>query len=162
MENEQAGGDQPTWEKTFRKSRWFTRGWTFQELLAPKSVEFFSKEGLRLGDKGSLGPKLQEIIGIAQRALHGTLLYEFPVEERMSWANGRKTKREENMAYSLLGIFEVHAPLLYGEGRKKALTRLHREIKDSLPRDLPGLLDDQLQSLNLEVGVSYNRSTTLD
>lgn len=61
---EQSLADQKGWETEFRKSRWFTRGWTLQELLAPKSVEFFSKEGIRLGDKRSLGRQIHEITGI--------------------------------------------------------------------------------------------------
>ncbi len=77
----------------------------------------------------------------------------------MSWAEGRKTKREEDIAYSLLGIFDIHMPLLYGEGRKKALTRQYREIRDSIPSDLPAFVDAQLQTLNLEVCISDNRAT---
>ena len=77
-----------------RNSRWFTRGWTLQELIAPSSVEFFSKEGERLGDKQSLMPTLHEITGIAIQALEGSPMASFGVDERMSWAAGRKTKRE--------------------------------------------------------------------
>src|SRR5688572_2148281 len=57
------------WERVFRDSRWFTRGWTLQELIAPASVEFFTKEGRRLGDKRSLERQIHEITGIAVRAL---------------------------------------------------------------------------------------------
>jgi hypothetical protein len=149
--------NETVWEPSFRKSRWFTRGWTLQELLAPKTVEFFSKEGMRLGDKMSLGPKIQEITGIAEKALQTTLFYEFSVDERMSWAGTRKTMREEDIAYSLLGLFGVNMPLLYGEGRKKALTRLYREIRDSLPSDQLVPFHDQLQALDLEVCISGGR-----
>src|ERR1700733_2201040 len=74
------------WESAFRASRWFTRGWTLQELLAPASVEFFSKEGKRLGDKRSLERQIHEITGIAVPALYGTLLSQFSVAERLGMA----------------------------------------------------------------------------
>lgn len=61
--------DLQSWDSDFWKSRWFTRGWTVQELLAPASVEFFSKEGKRLGDKNSLEQQIQEITGIPALAL---------------------------------------------------------------------------------------------
>ncbi|ERF75779.1 Vegetative incompatibility protein HET-E-1 [Endocarpon pusillum Z07020] len=112
------------WESDFRKSRWFTRGWTLQELLAPSSVEFFSQEHNRLGNKESLRQQIHEITGIADSALRGATLSQFSVDERFSWAERRLTKREEDKAYSLLGIFEICMPLLYGEGEEKAFKRL--------------------------------------
>ncbi|KAI9763279.1 MAG: hypothetical protein M1839_006522, partial [Geoglossum umbratile] len=125
------------WKTEFKKSRWFTRGWTLQELIAPVSVEFFSVEGERLGDKKSLEQTLYEITGIATQGLRGSPLSYFSTEERMSWAEKRRTKREEDAAYSLLGIFNIHMPLIYGEGRQKALSRLLKEIKDSNSINLP-------------------------
>jgi hypothetical protein len=113
-------------------SRWFTRGWTLQELLAPKSVEFFSAESKRLGDRLSLLQDIQEITGISIQALQGKPLFQFSSAERMSWAERRETKREEDAAYSLLGIFDIQMPLLYGEGRQKAINRLQKEIRESL------------------------------
>jgi hypothetical protein len=118
------------WESVFRESRWFTRGWTLQELIAPASVEFFSSEGKRLGDKNSLERHLHEITGIAIQALQGNPLSHFSVQERMSWATKRKTKRKEDEAYCLLGIFDIHMPLIYGEG-EKAFIRLMEEIEKS-------------------------------
>ncbi|PSN59940.1 HET-domain-containing protein [Corynespora cassiicola Philippines] len=112
-----------------QKSRWFTRGWTLQELIAPPSVEFFSVEGQRLGDKHSLEKTLCDITGIPVSALQGRVLSCFSVKERMLWAEKRETKREEDAAYSLLGIFDIHMPLIYGEGRKNALSRLERKIR---------------------------------
>jgi hypothetical protein len=117
-----------TWEPAFRTSSWFTRSWTLQELLAPVSVEFFSLEGKRLGDKKSLGQQIHEITGIAVQALQGTPLSHFSVAERMSWAQNRTSLREEDMAYSLLGIFDVYMPFIYGEGRQSAFRRLQEEI----------------------------------
>ncbi|KAF2732576.1 HET-domain-containing protein [Polyplosphaeria fusca] len=120
---------QLAWEAAFQQSRWFTRGWTLQELLAPASVEFYSTDGKLLGDKTSMVRVLQEITGISGRALQGDPLSGFGVDERLSWAAGRKTKRAEDAAYSLLGIFDIHMPLIYGEGKDKALARLQREMQ---------------------------------
>jgi hypothetical protein len=116
------------WESAFRKSRWFTRGWTLQELIAPKSVEFFSKEGELLGDKSTLERNVCEITGIPARAVRGSPFPDFSIAERMSWAGRRKTTCEEDQAYSLLGIFDISIPVIYGEGREKALRRLREEI----------------------------------
>jgi hypothetical protein len=117
-----------TWEPTFRKSRWFTRGWTLQELLAPASVEFFSKDGERIGDKKSLGRHISEITGIPIRALQETSLSSFSITERMAWQDSRNTTRQEDRVYSLLGICDVYMPLIYGEGEDSAFRRLREEI----------------------------------
>jgi hypothetical protein len=122
---------QQHWNRAFQQSRWFTRGWTLQELVAPVSVEFFSAEGERLGNKYSLVQELRGVTGISVEALQGSPLDELSVDERMSWVGQRKTKREEDAAYSLLGIFDVHMPLIYGEGRRKAFARLRKEIDAS-------------------------------
>ena len=120
-----------TWESAFRESRWFTRGWTLQELIAPASVEFFSLEGKRLGDKKSLERQVHEITGIAIQALQGNPLSNFSITERMSWAAKRKTTRKEDEAYSLLGIFGIYMPLIYGEG-ENAFIRLKEMIDKSI------------------------------
>jgi hypothetical protein len=111
-------------ETAFKQSRWFKRGWTLQELLAPYSVEFFSKEGERLGDKESLQHLIHEVTGIPIEALSGSDLSEFDVAKRFSWAANRHTTEEEDGAYCLFGIFGVHLPLIYGEGKDNALERL--------------------------------------
>ena len=77
------------WESAFRNSRWFTRGWTLQELLAPKIVEFYSRDHVRLGDKGSLKQQIHEITGITVEALQGRHLCDFSVEERLRWGEKR-------------------------------------------------------------------------
>jgi hypothetical protein len=115
------------WEPAFRKSRWFTRGWTLQELLAPRSVEFFSREGKRLGNKYSLEQQIHEITGIAVKALHGHLS-QFSNDDRRIWAAKRETTIEEDQVYCLLGIFDVYLPLIYGEGKEHASRRLQDEI----------------------------------
>lgn len=125
-------GDSKPWMTAFKQSRWFTRGWTLQELLAPATVEFFSKEEHRLGDKHSLEQTLSGITGIAVTALRQSCtITSFPVDERMYWAATRQTKREEDTAYCLLGIFDIHMPLIYGEGRQKAMTRLRKEVTEA-------------------------------
>ncbi|KAK3348667.1 quinon protein alcohol dehydrogenase-like superfamily [Lasiosphaeria hispida] len=117
-----------SWEFAFQNSRWFTRGWTLQELIAPMVVEFFSKERKRLGDKKSLAQHIHNITGIPLRALQGNTLSDFSTEARMSWVKERNTTRKEDKAYSLFGIFDVCMPLLYGEGEDRALERLREEI----------------------------------
>lgn len=117
-----------SWEQAFRQSRWFTRGWTLQELLAPASVEFFSREGRRLGSRISLEREIDEITGISVNALGGQKLNEFSIEERMSWAAGRTTTLNEDKVYCLLGIFGVFLSLIYGEGEEYATLRLKEEI----------------------------------
>ena len=117
-----------TWESAFRKSRWFTRGWTLQELIAPVLVEFFSEEGKRLGDKNSLEQQVHEITGIPITALQGSPLSPFSFPERISWAKNRETRRKEDKAYSLMGICDIHMPPIYGEGEEEAFIRLHGEI----------------------------------
>ena len=118
-----------SWESAFRKSRWFTRGWTLQELIAPSSVDFFCSDGTWLGNKTSLEQRLHEITKIAIPALQGTSLSRFSINDRMSWATNRTTKREEDMAYCLLGIFDVQMPLIYSEGQEKAFDRLREELR---------------------------------
>ena len=120
--------DQLPWEMAFRASRWFTRGWTLQELIAPTSVEFFSKNRKLLGDRKSLERYICEITGIPCKALRGCPLAKFSITERMSWIETRQTTREEDMAYSLLGMFDVYMPLIYGEGKANAVGRLQEAI----------------------------------
>ena len=117
------------WEAAFGNSRWFTRGWTLQELIAPPLVEFFSLNGNRLGDKKLLEVQLHKITGIPVLALQGRPLSDFSFDERVLWARNRDTKREEDLAYSLLGIFDISMPVIYGEGKENAFRRLKREWK---------------------------------
>ncbi|KAI0629169.1 heterokaryon incompatibility protein-domain-containing protein [Trametes polyzona] len=113
---------------SFRKSRWFRRGWTLQELIAPRSLEFVSKEWQFIGTKASLAEVVEEITGIQRQILtHERSLDTVSVARRMSWASRRETKRPEDEAYSLMGIFGVKMPTIYGEGRA-AFLRLQEEI----------------------------------
>ncbi|RYP18847.1 hypothetical protein DL767_009749 [Monosporascus sp. MG133] len=133
----QADSDQAelSLEAVLRGSIWFTRGWTLQELLAPASVQFFSREGLRLGDKVSLEQEIHTITKIPIPALRKTTPFDqFDVDERLRWAEMRQTTREEDWAYCLLGIFGVFMPLNYGEGRDNAIQRLRKEIENTPKR----------------------------
>ncbi|KAI1752424.1 heterokaryon incompatibility protein-domain-containing protein [Xylaria castorea] len=109
-------------------SRWFTRGWTLQELIAPKSVYFFDRHWNKRGDKKDFLEELSQITKISKYILgHDQPLSTVTVAQKMSWAAGRKTTRVEDQAYCLLGIFDVNMPLLYGE-EEKAFRRLQYEI----------------------------------
>ncbi|KAF2729836.1 HET-domain-containing protein [Polyplosphaeria fusca] len=119
----------PLWEAEFTKSKWFTRGWTLQELLAPSLVDFFTHDGMKLGHKGSLEEQIHQVTGIPKLALQGVPLSQFSVNERLSWKEGRQTKLEEDKAYSLLGLFGVSMPPIYGEGVGSAFQRLLDEAR---------------------------------
>ncbi|KAM7209870.1 HET domain containing protein [Rhypophila decipiens] len=123
-----SNADDKSWEPAFRASRWFTRGWTLQELIAPTSVEFFSREGARLGDRITLERVIHDMTGIPLKVLQGGTLSDFSVNDRMAWIEKRTTTREEDMVYSLFGIFDVQLPLIYSEGKQKAFRRLREEI----------------------------------
>jgi hypothetical protein len=132
-------------EASFRESVWFSRGWTLQELLAPRTVVFLTKNWEVIGHKCTssaitdggqcpgvghrLNGIISEITGIPE-----LVLYDYPrskelsIEERMSWSAQRKTTRQEDMVYCLLGIFEIHMPVMYGEG-EFAQIRLRNEIE---------------------------------
>lgn len=116
------------WEQAFRESRWFTRGWTLQELLGPRSVEFFSRERQRLGDRSSLRQPIHDATFIPMPALEGTPPSHFSVSERFSWIRHRQTKLAPDRAYSLLGLFGVSMLPIYSEGEASAFKRLREEI----------------------------------
>lgn len=111
----------------FEKSRWFTRGFTLQELLAPLDVFFFDVNWRYIGSKASLTERISAITRIPQHMLRDRTFELASVAQKMSWAAKRQTTRPEDVAYCLLGIFGVNMPLLYGEG-SKAFTRLQEEI----------------------------------
>lgn len=130
--------DQSKPGSTIGAARWFTRGWTLQELIAPTQVRFFDASWAEVGTKSSLCNEISEITGIEQKVLQASegsnlddILGQVPVARRMAWAAGRQTTRVEDIAYCLLGLFGVNLPLLYGSG-ERAFIRLQEEIiKDS-------------------------------
>ncbi|KAI0096892.1 hypothetical protein GGR51DRAFT_553316 [Nemania sp. FL0031] len=128
------------WKISFRNSRWFTRGWTLQELLAPQNVEFFSKDACSLGSRMSLSLLIHDITGIPVIALEGTnKLSGFSAGDKMLWAKNRNTQRKEDKAYSLLGIFDVSMHINYGEGEEHAMRRLRKKIEKPLASLLESL-----------------------
>ena len=112
----------------FRKSRWFTRGWTLQELLAPAVVEFYSAGWTHIGTKSSLLWIISSVTRIDQLVLSSRLkIQSASVAQKFSWAATRETSREEDSAYCLLGLLNVNMPMLYGEG-KRSFYRLQLEL----------------------------------
>lgn len=133
--HQSTGNSDFMWEKAFSKSRWFTRGWALQELLAPDSVYFFSKESKFIGDKTKLASSIGVITNIPGPALRGLDLSRFSKEERLSWAKNRTTTVPEDAAYCLIGIFDVELPMLYAEGdynkrKDAALQMLQKAIAE--------------------------------
>ncbi|KAJ0166900.1 Vegetative incompatibility protein HET-E-1 [Colletotrichum tanaceti] len=136
-------------------SRWFTRGWTLQELLAPRDVHFYDRTWKRIGSRNNaLVKQIEAATGIESDYLMGTTkVKSASVARKMCWVSGRRTTREEDMAYCMLGLFDINMPLLYGEGAK-AFVRLQEEIvrvstdhtlfcwqwQPSTPRDWASLL----------------------
>ncbi|RFU80416.1 vegetative incompatibility het-e-1 [Trichoderma arundinaceum] len=113
----------------FQTSRWFQRGWTLQELLAPKNLRFFNAEWRCIGTKRSKCTIIKNITQVPRQFLLGiTELNSASVAQRMSWAAQRETKRAEDLAYCLLGIFDITMPMIYGEGGKQAFFRLQEQI----------------------------------
>jgi hypothetical protein len=123
-----AGVEAVTKDEALAASKWFTRGWTLQELLAPSRVVLYDAAWEAIGTRNELRDKISEITNIRSHYL-GTdfSLERASIAERMSWASGRTTKRREDIAYCLLGIFDINMPLLYGEG-ETAFQRLQEEI----------------------------------
>lgn len=112
----------------FGSSRWTRRGWTLQELIAPAVCRFYFQDWTLMGEKAEFLEELSEATGIPVHVLEDRRsAREVSVAERMSWAAHRESTRIEDVAYCLLGIFDIHMPLLYGEG-EKAFIRLQEEV----------------------------------
>ncbi|KAK3379025.1 heterokaryon incompatibility protein-domain-containing protein [Lasiosphaeria ovina] len=111
-----------------KSCRWFTRGWTLQELIAPPLLVFYDSNWTMLASRKDIAEQLANITHVDQDILvNREQLWQTSVAKRMSWASMRVTSREEDLAYSLLGIFGINMPLLYGEG-PEAFKRLQEEI----------------------------------
>ncbi|KAE8373697.1 hypothetical protein BDV26DRAFT_300924 [Aspergillus bertholletiae] len=114
----------------FPTSRWFQRGWTLQELLAPRNILFYNSTWTFLGSKKDIKMLrlIEKATGIRRSFLRGTQeLIDASIAQRMSWASRRITKRKEDIAYCLLGIFDITMPMIYGEG-DRAFIRLQEEL----------------------------------
>ncbi|KAK1833048.1 heterokaryon incompatibility protein-domain-containing protein [Podospora conica] len=120
-------------QQTFDHCRWWTRGWTLQELVAPRQTVFFDRTWSMRGDLDSLHNEISDVSRIKKEVLTKLRpLSTVPVAVRMSWASRRETSREEDVAYCLMGIFDINMPMLYGEG-PKAFLRLQEEIIKTTP-----------------------------
>ncbi|KAG8674241.1 hypothetical protein FPOAC1_000205 [Fusarium poae] len=130
-----ASDDHKIKDSSFRRSRWFKRGWTLQELLAPIELAFYDKDWKPILTRSKARDLIGEITGIRTPFLSYTrqrggirkTLSTASVAERMSWMKERETTKPEDIAYCLLGIFDVNMPMIYGEGLK-AFQRLQEEI----------------------------------
>ncbi|KAI0399001.1 heterokaryon incompatibility protein-domain-containing protein [Xylaria palmicola] len=123
---------QEGWGPAFQRSRWFTRGWTLQELLAPSAVEFYAADWAAIGTKSQRHEEISQTTKINVAILtHVESVDAFSAAEKLSWAAHRRVTREEDEAYCLLGLFEINMPMLYGEGRRKAFFRLQEAIYTS-------------------------------
>lgn len=134
LEDFSSADDPTTASSEFERCRWFSRGWTLQELIAPPELLFYSKEWKLIGTRAFLKTVIAKVSRVPDVMLEAHAngqrqrLDDFSVAEKMSWAANRATTRPEDLAYCLLGIFDINMPLLYGEGRAKAFRRLQEEI----------------------------------
>lgn len=114
--------------QSFLNSYYYSRGWTLQELIAPRSVFFYTRGWQLIGERSDLADDLHNITGIATDVLKLQRSFlDCSIAQRMSWASKRQTTRVEDGAYCLIGLFNVNMPLLYGEG-SKAFLRLQQQI----------------------------------
>ncbi|KAF1346399.1 HET-domain-containing protein [Lizonia empirigonia] len=148
------------WEASFRASAWFTR----------VSVEFFSRERRRIGDKNSLDQLIHDITNIPLAALRNHPLHEFNTSERRRWVENRRTKEEEDIVYCLLGILGVSMPTAYGEGQESARSRLQAELEET--NNAPSIIqfsqnprfvgrESQLAELEAKLFSNEHTTTTL-
>jgi hypothetical protein len=113
--------------QAFTESHWFSRGWTLQELIAPRQVWFFDRHWLFIDSRARASRQIEAVTNVPKRILEGESPSTTSVAQRMSWAARRETTRIEDIAYCLMGLFEVYMPLMYGEGMH-AFLRLQQEI----------------------------------
>jgi hypothetical protein len=114
----------------FSSSRWFTRGWTLQELIAPRNLEFYDSDWRIIATIQDVAREIEKFTAIPKAVLLSGATEAYCVAEKMKWASKRATTRREDMAYCLLGLFDINMPLLYGEG-DRAFKRLQEEILKS-------------------------------
>ncbi len=114
----------------FSQSSWFKRGWTLQELIAPRKVVFYDTYWNEIGPLEQLYRDVAQVTRTGENWLApgGIRSHRASIATRMSWASRRETSEEEDLAYCLLGLFDVNMPLIYGEGARKAFYRLQTEI----------------------------------
>ncbi|OAX35521.1 hypothetical protein K503DRAFT_364265 [Rhizopogon vinicolor AM-OR11-026] len=165
-------------------SIWNKRGWTVQEFLAPKVVLFYQHDWtLYLDDRSpnhkdcpAIMRELGDATGIDAQALGAFYPGMRGARDKLQWVSRRVTTLQEDVAYSLFGIFDVHLAVIYGEKKHNALGRLLQEVvaqsgditcldwvgkssefNSCLPADIasygappstsPSLSDDEMQAL---------------
>ncbi|KAI1323162.1 HET-domain-containing protein [Xylariaceae sp. FL0255] len=119
-----------------RVSTWFSRGWTLQELLAPSELEFYDMDWNFIGTKRELASAIAEVTSISPPILTGQIpLSNASIAQKMSWMSGRQTTHPEDMAYSMIGIFNITMPFIYGESGARAFRRLQEILLASPSMD---------------------------
>nr|OQO31307.1 hypothetical protein B0A51_03285 [Rachicladosporium sp. CCFEE 5018] len=114
--------------KRFANARWWTRCFTLQELIAPPDLQFYNQEWLLIARKHDIGMLISARTGVDISVLRRTASpLDMTIAKRLSWAASRQATREEDVAYSLLGLLDINLPLLYGEG-SRAFLRLQEEL----------------------------------
>ena len=147
-------------KRALEKCEWFNRGWTLQELIAPNKVYFFDREWRHFGSKRELAKTISSITRIDVRLLRNeTELNSYSIAQKMSWAAFRQTTRPEDRAYSLLGLFGITLPSVYGEGHN-AFYRLQVEILNRVP-DQHTLPDQSLFAWTLEGPKEFHKEDAL-
>ncbi|KAF9473423.1 hypothetical protein BDN70DRAFT_843490 [Pholiota conissans] len=116
------------------KDSWFTRGWTLQELLAPTFIKFYNRAWNQLttskNDKwdNSIQAQIELATSITKTELLTIHLAGVSFSRKMQWAARRRVTRTEDVAYSLMGLFDISMSIAYGEGGQRAFVRLIKEI----------------------------------
>ena len=124
--------DHPFIETSINNSKWFLCSWTLQPSIACRDMEFVDCNWTKIRNKANMAPALSSITGIPEQALTDGLPGPYnpcrpSVAQIMSWASKRETRRVEDQAYSLLGLFGVHLSVRYGE-EEIAFQRLQEAI----------------------------------
>lgn len=116
------------WKPAFRKSRWFIRNWTFQELLVPEFIEFFFHEDEFFSNKKALEQQIHEITEIPIKVLQEILLSNFSIDKKISWIEIYETKYKENKTYFLFGIFDIFLYVQYDKEKNKVFCQLKQQL----------------------------------
>ncbi|KAF5346232.1 hypothetical protein D9758_014393 [Tetrapyrgos nigripes] len=110
-------------ESEFKKSRWFTKGWTLQESLAPQYTAFFDRDWTKIRMRWSLRDLISVVTTIPIDVLKRRPIHKYSVARKISWATDWQSRtRPEDKAYCLIGIFGVNMPPIYGGRWLKATT----------------------------------------
>lgn len=132
---------------------------------SPSHLLFFKYLPLqsKIYPKHELRPELSRKTGIPEALLNGSRLpSHYGIEERFTWVHARETRREEDMAYCMFGLFDVHMALIYGEGRQKAMARLRREIRESVVNEASASDDRTMQKISPPLLIDHKPLNTFE